>query len=223
MFRPSLLFLLLGFCVSLQAQDPIFSQFYAAPLRLNPGLAGVSTAPRLALNYRAQHTTYPSAYTTIAASYEQPIEGTPSGIGLRMMSDRQLEGAYKNTEVGAIYSYDVQFNDQLHARIGLAVGILSTSLDFQSLTFGDVLDPESGANGVTMESLQAASKTSADIGAGIVLTSPPISFLPLRQDLSSSTLALTPVMAHSPLEDGTATVLKMQMASSPPSPCARIL
>lgn len=169
MFRPSLLFLLLGFCVSLQAQDPIFSQFYAAPLRLNPGLAGVSTAPRLALNYRAQHTTYPSAYTTIAASYEQPIEGTPSGIGLRMMSDRQLEGAYKNTEVGAIYSYDVQFNDQLHARIGLAVGILSTSLDFQSLTFGDVLDPESGANGVTMESLQAASKTSADIGAGIVL------------------------------------------------------
>lgn len=155
--------------LSLQAQDPVFSQFYAAPLRLNPALAGISTAPRIALNYRAQHTSYPSAFTTIAASYEQPIEGTPSSIGLRMMSDRQLEGAYKNTEVGLVYSYDVQFNKELHARLGLAAGILSTSLDFQTLTFGDVLDPEIGANGVTMETLEGAAKTSADFGAGIVL------------------------------------------------------
>lgn len=153
----------------LSAQDPVFSQFYAAPLRLNPALAGVSTAPRLALNYRAQHTAYPSAFTTIAASYEQPIEGSPSSIGLRLMSDRQLEGAYKNSEIAVVYSYDVRVNEYINARLGLAGGIISTSLDFNTLTFGDVLDPTIGADGATMEALAASSKTSADFGAGIVL------------------------------------------------------
>ncbi|MEL7160766.1 MAG: type IX secretion system membrane protein PorP/SprF, partial [Bacteroidota bacterium] len=53
------LFVFLAACgLGLQAQDPMFSQFYAAPLRLNPALAGVSTAPRVALNYRTQHTSF---------------------------------------------------------------------------------------------------------------------------------------------------------------------
>ncbi len=164
-----LLFLLLVLVAPLSAQDPVFSQFYAAPLRLNPALAGVSTAPRLTANYRAQHTTYPSAFTTIAASYEQPIQKTPSSFGVRMMSDRQLEGAYRNTEVSLVYSYDVKINRELGARLGLAAGILNTSLDFNTLTFGDVLDPAVGASGVTMEALAAAAKTSADFGAGIVV------------------------------------------------------
>ena len=161
--------LLLGLSLSLSAQDPVFSQFYAAPLRLNPALAGVTTAPRFTLNYRSQHTTYPSAFTTVAGSYEQPIENTPSSFGFRLMTDRQLEGAYRNTEIALVYSYDVRINDELGARLGLAAGVLSTGLDFNRLTFGDVLDPRIGADGVTMEALAAQSKTSADFGAGVVL------------------------------------------------------
>ena len=165
------LFSLLVCLSSLAAQDPVFSQFYASPLRLNPAFAGVGTAPRVAFNYRAQHTTYPSAYTTVAASYDQPIENTPSGLGLRMMTDNQLEGAYKNTEVAIVYSYDVMINRDVHARLGLSGGILSTSLDFSSLTFGDVLDPTVGNNGgITTEQLAALSKTSADFGAGVLIS-----------------------------------------------------
>ncbi|MBC6993624.1 PorP/SprF family type IX secretion system membrane protein [Neolewinella lacunae] len=161
--------LLLALAVPAAAQDAVFSQFYAAPLRLNPALVGIGSAPRLSLNYRAQHTAYPSAFTTMAAAYEQPIEGTNSSFGVRLLSDRQLEGVYQNTEAAIVYGYDVQFNRDLHARIGLAAGILSTALDFQRLTFGDVLDPVVGANGATMEALASASKTSADLGVGVVL------------------------------------------------------
>ncbi|TXF84243.1 type IX secretion system membrane protein PorP/SprF [Neolewinella aurantiaca] len=165
-----LLSLLLACLLPLAAQDPVFSQFYASPLRLNPAFAGIGTAPRVAFNYRAQHTSYPSAYTTMAASYDQPIENTPSGFGLRMMTDKQLEGAYKNTEVAVVYSYDVMINRDVHARLGLSAGILSTSLDFSSLTFGDVLDPINGADGITSEQLAALSKTSADFGAGVLFS-----------------------------------------------------
>jgi len=165
----SLLFLAL--LPTLAAQDPVFSQFYAAPLRLNPAFAGIGTAPRIAVNYRAQHTSYPSAYTTMAASYDQPIEGTPSSFGIRMMKDEQLEGAYQNTEVALVYSYDVMIDKETHVRLGLAAGILSTGLDFTSLTFGDVLDPTVGASGaITEETLAGASKTSADFGAGVLFS-----------------------------------------------------
>ena len=161
--------LLLAATTVAHAQDPVFSQFYASPMRLNPGLAGVGGAPRITLNYRSQHTSYPSAFVTMAASYEQPVGRTPSSFGLRLMSDRQLEGAYRNTELGLIYNYDIQFTKQLHARIGLVAGFLNTSLDFNRLTFGDVLDPVNGREGVTQEQLEAASRISPDLGAGVIL------------------------------------------------------
>ena len=165
------LLLLLALTATVHAQDPVFSQFYTAPLRLNPGFAGIGSAPRVALNYRAQHTSYPSAFTTFSLSYEQPIERTPSSFGFRVLTDRQLEGAYKNTDAAVVYSYDVQFTKEFHARLGISAGLLSTSLDFGSLIFGDVLDPIAGAGGgdVTAETIARANKISADFGAGVVL------------------------------------------------------
>lgn len=160
---------LLTAVATLGAQDPVFSQFYASPLRLNPALAGIGSAPRVTLNYRAQHVSFPNAFTTLAAAFEVPINNTPSSFGVRLMSDRQLDGAYRNTEAALIYSYDIQFDKVWHARLGLAAGILNTSLDFNRLTFGDVIDPITGASGTTQELLEAAARTSADFGAGIVI------------------------------------------------------
>lgn len=162
------LLLLAGLAGTATAQDAVFSQFYAAPLRLNPAFAGVSSAPRITLNYRSQHTSYPSAFTTFAASYEQPIEETPSSIGLRIMNDRQLEGLYRNIEAALIYSYDVQITREFHARIGFSAGLLTSRLDFDGLIFGDILDPRNGATGVTEEQLAAVSKTAADFGVGVL-------------------------------------------------------
>lgn len=157
-------------CAGLSAQDPVFSQFYAAPLRLNPAFAGISIAPRIHMNYRSQYGAWPSAYTTYAVSYEQPFEGTPSAIGLSAMVDNQADGAYRNSYFSAIYSYEVRVNENLYARMGLSAGVLQTTVDFDRLVFGDVLDPIGGNTGATTEeSLIAASKTSFDATAGIVL------------------------------------------------------
>lgn len=85
------------------------------------------------------------------------------------MNDRQLEGVYRNTELAFVYSYDVRVSKTVGARLGLSGGILSTALDFNGLVFGDVLDPETGPEGVTAEELEAISRTAADFGAGVVL------------------------------------------------------
>ncbi|MFM8742085.1 MAG: type IX secretion system membrane protein PorP/SprF, partial [Cytophagales bacterium] len=38
--------------ISVDAQDPQFSQFYAAPLYLNPAFAGSTNQNRVGINYR---------------------------------------------------------------------------------------------------------------------------------------------------------------------------
>ena len=166
---PTLLLLLLIGAAALPAQDAVFSQFYAAPLRLNPALAGVGSAPRVTLNYRSQHTTYPSAFVTMAAGYEQPIEGTNSTIGLRLATDRQLEGTYTNTDLAAIYVYEVRLSRSgAYARLGLSAGTFGSRLDYDRLVFGDIIDPLNGADGQTREALASTTKTDFDFGAGVL-------------------------------------------------------
>ena len=57
-----------------QAQDPEFSQFYAAPLYLNPAFAGSARCPRIGLNYRNQWPALNKTYITSAVSYDQHID-----------------------------------------------------------------------------------------------------------------------------------------------------
>ena len=56
------------------AQDPEFTQFYAAPLYLNPAFAGTARCPRIAMNYRNQWPALSGTFITEAFSYDQNIE-----------------------------------------------------------------------------------------------------------------------------------------------------
>jgi type IX secretion system PorP/SprF family membrane protein len=150
------------------AQDPIFSQFYASPMQLNPAFTGISTAPRITVNYRSQHTSYPSAFRTFAVGFEVPLYGSPSSFGFRTMTDSQLEGLYKNTTAAVVYVYDIQITRELHARVGLSGGLLNTQLDFNGLIFGDIIDPAKGPGGVTEEQLRSLARTSVDLGTGVL-------------------------------------------------------
>ena len=153
---------------AVRAQDAVFSQFYASPMQLNPAFTGISAAPRVTANYRSQHTAYPSAYQTLAVSLEVPLNRQPSSFGFRLLTDSQLEGLYKNTLAGLVYAYDIRINRELHARIGLSAGLLTTRLDFNGLVFGDMIDPL-GDDTATEEQLLSLSRTSVDLSSGILV------------------------------------------------------
>ncbi|GHN03282.1 hypothetical protein WSM22_47710 [Cytophagales bacterium WSM2-2] len=57
----------------LHSQDPLFSQFYSAPLFLNPALAGAETNTIVNVNYRTQWNSLQNPYKTAQVSYIYPL------------------------------------------------------------------------------------------------------------------------------------------------------
>jgi hypothetical protein len=64
------------------AQDPQFSQYYQAPLYMNPGFTGITPQQRFVLNNRIQWPNLPQAFTTYAASYDIFVDELRSGFGI---------------------------------------------------------------------------------------------------------------------------------------------
>ena len=73
-----------------RAQDPHFSQFYAAQLYLNPAFAGSSAGSRLMANYRHQWAGIPGAFVTYAFSYDHNFSRLNSGLGLFLFRIRRV-------------------------------------------------------------------------------------------------------------------------------------
>lgn len=169
-----LLFLamLLGSAESLLAQDPQFSQFYAAPLYLNPAFAGSTGQARAGINYRNQWPAIDANFTTMSAYFDYFIEDKSSGIGVMLMRDMEGLAGLRSMSLGVQYSYELKLTDYLGFRPGAQVALFNRDVNFGKLTFGDQYDPATGdfINPTTAESFNTNfSKTFIDLGFGGVL------------------------------------------------------
>ncbi len=126
------------------SQDPVFSQFYSAPLQLNPAFAGVAEAPRITLNYRNQWPAWPNAYRTYALSFEQPLPFLQSGFGVSALADDAGNGIYRTLAFHAVYSYHLQISESYFLKFGVEGGVLQSRVDWDQLVFGDQVDPIEG-------------------------------------------------------------------------------
>lgn len=131
--------------IGIQAQDPIFSQFYLSPLQLNPGLTGLTDGPRFAANYRNQFPGFNNAYRTYALSYDQFFDRLKSGIGFWLLSDDAGDGLLKTIKAAGIYSYRLRIRKDLYMRMGIEAGIVQSTLNWDRLRFGDQIDDYLGA------------------------------------------------------------------------------
>ena len=89
----ALLFFTLAFVftVDANAQDPEFTQFYAAPVYTNPAMAGTGSCNgggRVVLNYRNQWPSLPGTFITTSASYDQHFDNIGGGVSLLLLDDR---------------------------------------------------------------------------------------------------------------------------------------
>ena len=120
-------------------QDPMFSQYYASPLYLNPGLIGAVKQPRIAFNSRMQWAQLPNAFTTYAASADYLVEDWSSAFGVLVMTDKAGSANLRNTSAHGMYAAKIRIAEGWVFSPGVSFGFSSRSIDFDKLIFGDMI------------------------------------------------------------------------------------
>ncbi len=152
----------------LKAQDPEFTQFYANPLYLNPAFAGAARCPRIAMNYRNQWPSLSGTFVTSSASYDQHVDGIYGGLGLLVTNDKAGEATLNTTNISAIYSYQLKINRSFSLRFGFQATFFQKSLDWNKLTFGDMIDARRGFVYQTNDVPRGGSISNVDFSAGVI-------------------------------------------------------
>jgi type IX secretion system PorP/SprF family membrane protein len=154
------------------AQYPQFSQFYAAPLYLNPAMAGSTGQARAGINYRNQWPAIDANFTTMSAYFDYFIEDKNSAVGMIITRDTEGLAGLQSLSVGLQYAYELQINENLGFRPGIQLAVFNRDINFDKLTFGDQFDANTGQflDQPTAETFNTNfSKTFFDISFGGVL------------------------------------------------------
>lgn len=148
-----------------RAQEPQFSQFYAASLYLNPAFTGNTTQGRIFANYRNQWAAIPGAFVSYSAAFDYNMTDVNSGVGFMVVRDKAGSGGLQYTSVNGLYSYEVQLSRKYAARAGIRAGYVWRGIDYSRLVFGDQLARGGSSSVNTTEFLNDKSRY-LDFGAG---------------------------------------------------------
>lgn len=166
------------------AQDKHFSQFYAAPLTVNPAMTGLFDGRyRGTVNYRSQwNSILNQPFRTIGAAGEGSFSVAERGqypdkfgLGVMFFSDDVGTQAFSSDQLGLSGAFHkaLDFKGRSMLSVGYQLNIVQKSVNFNSLTFDDEFN---GLNGYTLgtgEELPQNNVTYADMAAGLFWTISP--------------------------------------------------
>lgn len=124
----------------MNAQDPQFTQFYSAPLNLNPAFVGATPCWRAMVNYRNQWFLAGESnanYNTINAAIDYNFRRPKVGLGGYIINDRASIGGFTSYEFAPMVSKEVKIKDELKLRFGIQPSYHLRYLTPGNYTFGD--------------------------------------------------------------------------------------
>jgi type IX secretion system PorP/SprF family membrane protein len=164
-----IIFILISFLsLKASAQDPQFSQYYSAPLILNPAMAGATDCYRVGINARTQWTGLPGgAFNTASAFIDLNYPDLRSGFGLLAVHDVIGTPKMTSNEISGFYSFLAPVSKMLNFRFGLQGTYVSRSLDYSRLFFEDQFTGTTLTNARTNDAIaNYANVRYADFSAG---------------------------------------------------------
>lgn len=163
---PTMAVLLLWSGMKVYAQDPQFSQFYAAPQYLNPALTGSTPQDRVAMNYRLQWPGVQPGFETYAFAYDHNFAGQSSGLGGYVIRDRAGSNGLTFTSVALAYSYEARTSHRSAVRAGLRMGYTMRGVDPSGFLFADQVIRDNAAR--TIETGMVEQVNYLDISTGVL-------------------------------------------------------
>jgi type IX secretion system PorP/SprF family membrane protein len=160
-----LIFMLIAVMAS--AQDAQFSQYYQAPMYLNPGFTGITQGHRVVVNHRLQWPNLPHAFSTYAASYDVSLEKIRSGVGVLFTNNKIGSAGWRSTNISLLYSYKVRLTEEIVFSPGLSFGYGTNGLDRSKIVMGDAL--EYGGSSLDPKLSDVRDQQYMDFGSGFVL------------------------------------------------------
>ncbi|MBS1772845.1 MAG: PorP/SprF family type IX secretion system membrane protein [Bacteroidetes bacterium] len=171
----SLLLLLVATTLTAAAQGIHFSQYYNAPLLVNPANTALMSENdyRLGVNYRSQWTKVPVPYKTFSAYADLEAFKAKNltnwlGMGLAFYNDVAGDGDLKLTKTDVLLAYHVQTSETFMISAGFSAGYAGRSVDYNKLYFDVQWDgfkfDKSAAN---HEQINIIQTSFVDVGAGI--------------------------------------------------------
>ena len=155
-----------------KAQDPQFSQFYSAPLYLNPAFVGSTHWTRVGANFRTQWPAIDANFVTLSAYVDHYLDDQNSGIGLIITGNREGLAGLRSNSIGLQYSYQLPISKIFTVRAGVHVAYVLRDVNFGKLTFGDQYDQNGFISVPTAETFNTgARKSFLDLGFGGLLYS----------------------------------------------------
>jgi type IX secretion system PorP/SprF family membrane protein len=157
-------------CLKAQV-DPHFSQFYAYPLWLNPGMAGVMNGDvRVTSVYRSQWSNVMTPFTTMGLSADVATNKNLN-VGLSFMNQLAGDAGYKYTTASASIAYSgVRFGKDKNHQITAAMqfGMISRRFDPSKFQYGDQWNAVTGYDPSVISSDIVSTTSSAvlDVSAG---------------------------------------------------------
>lgn len=139
-----LLLLLCLNTVILFAQDIQYSQFYAAPMYLNPAFAGSAEMTRVGVNFRNQWPSLDRSFVAYSAYVDHFFEDKNSGIGLIINGSQETLSNLQNHEIGLLYSYRLKLGENGYLHFGLQGSYGLRAAAFDEIILGTQLDIDRG-------------------------------------------------------------------------------
>jgi len=129
---------------SLFAQDPVFTQFYAAPVLINPAFAGSVGAARIGVGYRNQWNGNNYKLSTSYVAADNWFESINSGLGLSLTNQKEALTNYNFTQINLSYAYQVKLSKKITFFPGISFGYGGRYYNFQNLILGDQINDFNG-------------------------------------------------------------------------------
>ncbi len=158
------------------AQGMHFSQYYNAPLLLNPANTGLMSEKdfRIGANYRDQWAKIPVPYKTISAYGDfqlfRGVEGANwLGVGLAFFNDKAGDGELTLNKFEGSIAYHIQVGQFSMLSVGLSGGYGQRNVNYNKLSFNDQWDGFT-FNTLTLDNnefIGTINTSYFDVGAGI--------------------------------------------------------